>query len=163
MVPPPIVPAGGEVGPAGPAPGGSELHVLCRSPCGLCPRQFTFGYPSACYSFPAHFVGFVEFCRRGRPRVLSSLGVWKQAQRGVPSPRPPKLLSDRLAVAGGGGEGGGWQGSLMAKGTGGSRDELWFCPEPAAALWASVLIKMIVGDFEAQHRFEVTHSSSACL
>lgn len=51
----------------------------------------------------------------------------------------------------------------MAKGTDRSRNELWFCSERAAVLWVSVLIKMIVGDFEAQHKFEVTHSSSACL
>lgn len=50
----------------------------------------------------------------------------------------------------------------MATVTKGSWDEL-FCPEPAAVLWASVLIKMIAGHFEAQHKYEVTHSSSARL
>lgn len=51
----------------------------------------------------------------------------------------------------------------MAKGTDRIRNKLWFCSECAAVFWASVLIKMIVGDFEVQHKFEVTHSSSACL
>lgn len=51
----------------------------------------------------------------------------------------------------------------MAKGTDRSRNKLWFCSERAEVFWASVLIKMLVGDFEAQHKFEVTHSSSTCL